>query len=81
MFCSLKKYFSKIEVWLFTTLRDPPTQFDKRPHFFRIFFSWTPSLSNDGDNDDGDDGFDVDDVVDGDDGEQARVERAGAIAL
>ncbi len=29
------QYFSKIEVWLFTTLRYP---FGKRPHFFRVFF-------------------------------------------
>ena len=34
-----KKYFSKIEVWHFTTLRDPPSpRFGKRPHFFRFFF-------------------------------------------
>ena len=29
----------KIEVWHFTTLRDPPSpRLGKRPHFFRVFF-------------------------------------------
>ena len=31
-----------VEVWLFTTLRDPPTLFGKRPHFFRFFLAPFP---------------------------------------
>ena len=33
-----KRYFSKIEDWHFTTIRDPPPpRFGKRPNFFRFF--------------------------------------------
>ena len=40
LYTNWKKYFSKIEVWHFTTIRDsPPPQFGKRPDFFRFFFS------------------------------------------
>ena len=40
----MQKYFSKIEVWLFATLRDPPTQFGKRPDFWRDFFRTRPLM-------------------------------------